>query len=234
MISRSDSMTQTCRICGELKPIELFDVRADTGKARTECKSCRRARQRVAITLSLRRTAYVVDADQLLKCSRCGVLKHWTEFPRRGRGSRLLHTWCKPCFSEYKAARHQKNHDREMQRIRRNHDARVASNRATVKAYLAMHPCIDCGETDVVVLEFDHVRGDKVAEVSLMIALGYSWSKIELEIAKCEVRCANDHRRVTKERIARSRGTAEEATPYLFGDPGAIRTPDQHLRRVLL
>jgi len=109
-----------------------------------------------------------------------------------------------------------------MRRIRRNHDARVAANRALLNAYLATHPCVDCGETDTAVLDFDHVRGEKFADVSLMIAFGYSWPKIALEIAKCDVRCANDHRRVTKARREQSKGIAEEATIYVSA------TPDGH------
>jgi hypothetical protein len=47
------------------------------------------------------------------------------------------------------------------------------------------------------VLEFDHVRGIKVLDVSVMVARGYRWRRIESEIAKCVVRCANCHRRRT-------------------------------------
>jgi hypothetical protein len=36
----------TCRTCHGTKPLEDFDVRADTGGRRTECKECRRRRQR--------------------------------------------------------------------------------------------------------------------------------------------------------------------------------------------
>jgi hypothetical protein len=213
---------QTCRNCGDTKPLDEFDIRADTGKRRTECKSCRRARQRLDIERSLWRTAYVVGAPEALKCSRCGESKPWTDFPRRGRDSLLLHTWCKPCFSIYKAERHQRLHEREMARIRRNHDIAVAANRARINAYLTAHPCVDCGETDVVVLDFDHVRGEKVADVSTMVGLGVSWRKIEEEIAKCEVRCSNDHRRVTQQRRLAIRGIAEDPAPWLFGDPEAI------------
>ncbi len=63
-------------------------------------------------------------------------------------------------------------------------------------AYLATHPCIDCGEADAVCLEFDHVRGPKRGNIGTMLG-DHSWETIEAEIAKCEVRCANCHRRRT-------------------------------------
>jgi formate-dependent nitrite reductase cytochrome c552 subunit len=121
-----------------------------------------------------------------------------------------------------------------MQRIRRNSAARLAANRARVDDYLLTHPCVDCGLTDLVVLEFDHVRGVKVGDVSALVGSGYPWAKIEAEIAKCDVRCANCHRRVTVERRMNRSDLAEERSMYAFRDPGAIRTRDRHLRRVLL
>ena len=219
-----------CRTCGERKPITDFDIRADTGLPRTQCKDCRRTYQR-ARGRPRRRTQWLVGTSELLRCRVCGELKAWTEFPRRGRDSDRLQTWCKPCFATYKAERHQKNHEREMVRIRRNTAIQVATNRVRVTEYLSAHPCVDCGETDPIVLDFDHVRGKKIDDVSRLVANGYSWTTVEAEIAKCEVRCSNCHRRVTLAR-RRSRGIAEPV--WFYGDPGAIRTPDQQLRRLLL
>jgi len=54
---------------------------------------------------------------------------------------------------------------------------------------------VDCGEGDQVVLDFDHVKAPKSANVSALVAGGYEWSVIAAEIAKCVVRCANCHRR---------------------------------------
>jgi hypothetical protein len=51
---------------------------------------------------------------------------------------------------------------------------------------------------DIDVLQFDHVRGLKRREVSTMLV--FSLASIDAEIAKCEVRCANCHTRVTKQR----------------------------------
>jgi hypothetical protein len=69
--------------------------------------------------------------------------------------------------------------------------------RAFLVAYLVGHPCVDCGESDPVVLEFDHVRGTKVAAISSFVRNMASMNRILAEIAKCDVRCANCHRRRT-------------------------------------
>lgn len=70
-------------------------------------------------------------------------------------------------------------------------------NRMDNIAYLQSHPCVDCDETDIRVLEYDHVRGEKIAELWLMVKRGNSLAIIEAERAKCEVRCANCHRRAS-------------------------------------
>ncbi len=71
---------------------------------------------------------------------------------------------------------------------------------ARIDSYLEEHPCVDCGESNLIVLDFDHLR-DKTDDVADMVALGRPWSEIESEIAKCQVRCANCHARRTARRI---------------------------------
>lgn len=66
--------------------------------------------------------------------------------------------------------------------------------------YLFAHPCLDCGEKDIIVLEFDHVRGIKKANVSELLRRGYSLRTLKNEIEKCEIVCANDHARRTAKR----------------------------------
>jgi hypothetical protein len=71
--------------------------------------------------------------------------------------------------------------------------------RAYIKDYLKANPCVDCGEADPVILEFDHVR-DKDFNISDATRKGVSINKLRDEIAKCEVRCANCHRKKTYQR----------------------------------
>ena len=56
--------------------------------------------------------------------------------------------------------------------------------------------CLDCGASDSVVLEFDHVRA-KRGDVIQMAYDEYSIASLEDEIACCVIRCANCHRRKT-------------------------------------
>lgn len=59
--------------------------------------------------------------------------------------------------------------------------------------HLATHPCVDCGESDVRVLDFDH-RANKESDISRLVGKGRV-AGIVREINKCDVRCANCHRR---------------------------------------
>lgn len=60
--------------------------------------------------------------------------------------------------------------------------------------------CKDCGETDPVVLEFDHQK-NKIDDVSNMISKEYGFDKILKEIKKCDIVCANCHRKRTAKKF---------------------------------
>jgi hypothetical protein len=56
-------------------------------------------------------------------------------------------------------------------------------------------PCFDCGgRFPTFLMDFDHVRGTKLAIVSKLGAGRASRARVEAEIAKCEVVCSNCHR----------------------------------------
>jgi hypothetical protein len=72
--------------------------------------------------------------------------------------------------------------------------------REFIATYLSAHPCIDCGETDPVVLTFDHVRDQKHDNISDMVRNGLSIEAIRTEIEKTEVACFNCHTIRTQKR----------------------------------
>jgi hypothetical protein len=79
---------------------------------------------------------------------------------------------------------------------------RMAARRAAclevVGAHLLANPCVDCGEADPRVLDFDHREGVvKDAEVLRLAQDGYAVERVRAEIAKCDVRCRNCHAKVT-------------------------------------
>lgn len=66
-------------------------------------------------------------------------------------------------------------------------------NRYEKVAALKEVPCMDCGGTfPHYVMQFDHIGDDKVNSISNLITRA-SWKRIEEEIAKCELVCANCH-----------------------------------------
>jgi len=87
-------------------------------------------------------------------------------------------------------------------RERQKNNKENARNKARefIAAYFATHPCYDCGQSDPVVLTFDHVRGDKRDNVADMVRNGLGVESIKAEIEKCDVVCFNCHSLRTQER----------------------------------
>jgi len=163
-------------------------------------------------------------------CSACGEEKALSEFHK-------AHGKCKKCYNaarrnkratdpEYREKErerdctHKKNRyatDPKFREKRLEYDrARVAIPRRYVYDYLKSNPCVDCGETDPVVLEFDHKNPeDKTANISNMVYKGHKIETIQKEIDKCEVRCANCHRRRTAAQLGwKILEFSEEETSY--------------------
>lgn len=128
-------------------------------------------------------------------CTHCGLERdaekdfRW-EYKDRG----ILMTRCKYCQSELSRLHYQNNKQAYKDRSRARKAQILIENKPRLHTYLSTHSCIDCSQTDIRLLEFDHVRGQKTGEISDLLRQGFNWSTIEVEIAKCEVRCANCHR----------------------------------------
>ena len=112
-----------------------------------------------------------------------------------GKSGAKRDSLCRPCRSSYGAAHYRANRERYIARANA-HGKRVARKRTEfLLDYFAQHPCADCGEDDPVVLEFDHLA-DKQFSIGHALK-SYKWQRILDEIEKCEVVCANCHRKRT-------------------------------------
>ena len=107
-----------------------------------------------------------------------------------------LQTECRECSNNRSRNYYERNKEKQKKQIYEAKLKRIEKNRRFIFDYLTEHNCVDCTESDPRVLEFDHQR-DKENNISKLLHDGASQSKIQEEIDKCEVRCANCHRRKT-------------------------------------
>ena len=128
-------------------------------------------------------------------CTRCNTVKPRNDFSVSSKRPDGMQTYCKICQRQYNNHKYHTDPVRKLA-IRTQNSENIKRNKEYVYSYLLSHPCVDCGESDPVVLEFDHI-GDKSKDVSLMIGRAVSIKTLRAEIDKCEVRCANCHRRKT-------------------------------------
>jgi len=131
-------------------------------------------------------------------CSKCGLPQPLDSFSIRNRSRGTWHPTCKSCQNEYVRRHYQTHRSAYIEKARTRNERQRRANEAFLVQYYSSHPCVDCGESDVVVLEFDHLR-DKEANISALLR-GYSLEALKREIAKCDVVCANCHRRRTAQR----------------------------------
>jgi hypothetical protein len=133
-------------------------------------------------------------------CIRCKIEKEEDEFHRSSRVKDGRQRYCKACKKILDAEIYG-SRDEEWRGRKRDRQREVANrNSSLILEYLQQHPCVDCGESDPLVLEFDHVRGEKKYNVSDLIRRYAGWKTIMAEIDKCDIRCANCHRRATAKR----------------------------------
>lgn len=134
-------------------------------------------------------------------CSGCGQERDVeSDFAWKNKVKGTRQRWCRFCQAEANSRHYQNNKQIYLERALTRNVRVNTENKRRLYAYLSSHPCVDCGETDIRCLEFDHVRGNKTIDIARLLDHAISWPKIESEIAKCEVRCANCHRLKTMER----------------------------------
>jgi hypothetical protein len=137
------------------------------------------------------------------RCSCCKEEKDEGEFQRNRSLKDGLQDQCKTCRRETDQKSYANRSEEQKARYREQDRQAALRNIDLIYQYLLEHPCVDCGEADPVVLEFDHISGEKLGDVANFVRSGRRWETIQEEIAKCEVRCANCHRRITAQRSGR-------------------------------
>lgn len=124
-------------------------------------------------------------------CRTCQVDQPLSNFYAAKTNKDGLQNDCKSCWSLKSKSKYEK--DEAWREHKKNHTKAKRLERLNyVWDHLKEHPCIDCGERDIRVLDFDHVRGEKTMGVTR--AVQQSLKLVKQEIDKCEVRCANCHR----------------------------------------
>lgn len=138
----------------------------------------------------------------LKRCSRCKQSKPREEFNRLRSARDGLQPICRSCNKAKAREYYAKNREAHVRVIMARKVVQRSLAIDAVGRYLLDHPCVDCGEADVRVLDFDHREGcSKAAEVMRLAQNGYSVTSVMREIAKCDVRCRNCHAKVTYERM---------------------------------
>ena len=128
-------------------------------------------------------------------CSNCKENKPLSDFSFKVKSKGVRHSHCKNCSRVYIRNHYYNNKQYYLTKARKRNEKIRTVIRQLMWDYLKKHPCVDCGEKNPIVLEFDHLK-DKLIEVSRLINYA-SINKVQNEIEKCEIRCANCHRRKT-------------------------------------
>ncbi len=128
------------------------------------------------------------------KCWTCKKEKPISDFGRNSRRKDGLQGYCRECGKRKDKELYLSSPTRK-EKIDQKRRAVYVRNRQFIIEYLLVHPCVDCGESNPLYLDFDHVKGEKLYNVGEMTK--QSVGTLIAEIAKCEVRCIKCHRRKT-------------------------------------
>lgn len=150
-------------------------------------------------------------------CGSCGEEKPRADFNRKASRADGLQEVCCECNRESSRRYYERNREHHLTVVRARTAARRVAATDLVASHLLAHPCVDCGNSDIRVLDFDHRPGEEKRDaVMVMVRNGFSHAALLAEIAKCDIRCRNCHAVATYERMGanwRSRVMAEHSTP---------------------
>lgn len=158
----------------------------------------------------IRYRTYVLADPRLKFCPKCARVLAATAFNRASGGG--LQGYCRECQSAW----YREHRAQHIANVSANTARYRGRNSAFILEYLRTHPCVDCGESDPTVLEFDHVRG-KTQAISTLRWRSASLELIQAEVERCDVRCVNCHFRRTAAQFGWRKSRSEDGlAPGLF------------------
>ena len=128
------------------------------------------------------------------QCSKCKKDKGKEEFVKKSSSKDGYASACKLCTRKSVNRHYSNNVDYYVKKAKKNSDILLEENRPHVLAYLEANPCVDCGESNLLTLDFDHINPDEKSYTVSRMVKDFKWETILKEIEKCEIRCANCHR----------------------------------------
>ena len=107
----------------------------------------------------------------------------------------LLQSVCKDCQKQNGRDRYASSKENVLEINRQSMQRSKIRASLFIQEYLSDKSCVDCGEDDISVLTFDHVRGEKKYNISDIVTRGYNIESIKTELQKTEIVCFNCHMR---------------------------------------
>jgi hypothetical protein len=171
--------TKVCIGCFYPLPLSKFNkYNWGVDGVRARCKKCFAIHRKGGPARTAKRKELL--AKGLRPCSGCKRSKPLSSFQEKtyANGNEGWEGQCKSCVSK----------SSKVKNANRNKDTR-----GFVFEYLKKHPCVDCGETNVLALEFDHIHSKKF-DIGNALNSNKGMKLVKAEIKKCVVRCSSCHR----------------------------------------
>jgi hypothetical protein len=97
---------------------------------------------------------------------------------------------CKKCKREYDRQYHASRSEKSKERKKELASQRSWENKKKLYYFYEKNPCVTCGESRIACLQMVHLTKNK-DDKNISKMMEYSWIKIENELTRCKVVCAN-------------------------------------------
>lgn len=137
-------------------------------------------------------------------CKACQIDKPLSEYYQRknAMGGTTPYTKCKPCHGAMTQAWREQHPDWKARRQPRSELREKHADKYAFVAKAKAVPCMDCKNSfPQECMDFDHVRGEKLGNIAVMIWKNAPTQRVREEMEKCELICANCHRIRTRKRM---------------------------------